>query len=130
MAAALPLPLCVKMKGLPFKACPEDITRFFAGFNLRPDSIFLKRHPDGRPNGEVRGAVGGAVGVAPALQTLAARGCQQCMPLASGAGNGAAGALWPSARLCRACGCEALAPGPSWTHAPRPPPSCAGVRAV
>lgn len=43
----------VKMKGLPFKASPEDILKFFQGFSLRPESVFLKRHPDGRPNGEV-----------------------------------------------------------------------------
>lgn len=41
------------MKGLPFKATIEDVLLFFDGFNLSPESIFLKRHPDGRPNGEV-----------------------------------------------------------------------------
>uniref|UniRef100_A0A6T8QA73 RRM domain-containing protein n=1 Tax=Chlamydomonas leiostraca TaxID=1034604 RepID=A0A6T8QA73_9CHLO len=50
--SALPLDRSVKMKGLPFKASPEDIVKFFQGFVLRSDNIFLKRHPDGRPNGE------------------------------------------------------------------------------
>ncbi len=44
----------VKLKGLPFKASVDDILRFFLGFSLQPDSVYLKRHPDGRPNGEVR----------------------------------------------------------------------------
>lgn len=51
----------VKMKGLPFKATCEDVVRFYEGFELAgvgsgppPSSVFLKRHPDGRPNGEVR----------------------------------------------------------------------------
>ena len=44
----------VKMKGLPFKACAEDVINFFQGFTLAGDAVFLKRHPDGRPNGEVR----------------------------------------------------------------------------
>lgn len=55
MAATASLPLdgsVVKMKGLPFKATPEDVTKFFQGFTLKSDSIYLKRHPDGRPNGE------------------------------------------------------------------------------
>lgn len=43
----------VKMKGLPFKASIDDVTRFFQGFTLRAQDIYLKRHPDGRPNGEV-----------------------------------------------------------------------------
>ncbi len=52
--AALPLDgSVVKMKGLPFKATAEDIAKFFSGFNLKTDNIYLKRHPDGRPNGEV-----------------------------------------------------------------------------
>ncbi|GIL66017.1 hypothetical protein Vafri_19640 [Volvox africanus] len=42
----------VKMKGLPFKGGKEDIIKFFAGFALRPDQVFLRKHPDGRPNGE------------------------------------------------------------------------------
>ncbi|GIL84599.1 hypothetical protein Vretimale_14466 [Volvox reticuliferus] len=42
----------VKMKGLPFKGGKEDIIKFFAGFTLRPDHVFLRKHPDGRPNGE------------------------------------------------------------------------------
>eukprot|EP00195_Chlamydomonas_chlamydogama_P011755 CAMPEP_0202914098 /NCGR_PEP_ID=MMETSP1392-20130828/62202_1 /ASSEMBLY_ACC=CAM_ASM_000868 /TAXON_ID=225041 /ORGANISM="Chlamydomonas chlamydogama, Strain SAG 11-48b" /LENGTH=485 /DNA_ID=CAMNT_0049605619 /DNA_START=36 /DNA_END=1490 /DNA_ORIENTATION=+ len=42
----------VKMKGLPFKATPEDVMKFFQGFSLKTESIYLKRHPDGRPNGE------------------------------------------------------------------------------
>lgn len=49
----------VKMKGLPFKACKDDVVRFFAGFSLR--CCYLRKHPDGRPNGEVRrAAVAGA----------------------------------------------------------------------
>lgn len=51
--SCLPLDRSVKMKGLPFKASPDDIMRFFQGYVLRADNIFLKRHPDGRPNGEV-----------------------------------------------------------------------------
>lgn len=43
-----------KLKGLPFKATIEDVLAFFGDFQLTPESIFLKRHPDGRPNGEVR----------------------------------------------------------------------------
>ncbi|EFJ42006.1 hypothetical protein VOLCADRAFT_121578 [Volvox carteri f. nagariensis] len=42
----------VKMKGLPFKGGKEDIIKFFAGFTVRPDQVFLRKHPDGRPNGE------------------------------------------------------------------------------
>ncbi|KAG2452738.1 hypothetical protein HYH02_002968 [Chlamydomonas schloesseri] len=42
----------VKMKGLPFKGSKEDIIKFFAGFSLRTDQVFLRKHPDGRPNGE------------------------------------------------------------------------------
>lgn len=53
-----PLPLdgsVIKMKGLPFKASADDVARFFEGFSLKSDDVFLKRHPgDGRPNGEVR----------------------------------------------------------------------------
>lgn len=55
--AANSLPLdgsVVKMKGLPFKATVEDVMKFYQGFTLKTDSIYLKRHPDGRPNGEVR----------------------------------------------------------------------------
>ncbi len=52
--SALPLDgSVVKMKGLPFKATCEDISKFFTGFNLKAENIYLKRHPDGRPNGEV-----------------------------------------------------------------------------
>lgn len=43
----------VKMKGLPFKATAEDVVKFFQGFTLKPESVYLKRHQDGRPNGEV-----------------------------------------------------------------------------
>ncbi len=46
----------VKMKGLPFKGSKEDIIKFFSGFSLRTELVFLRKHPDGRPNGEVRGA--------------------------------------------------------------------------
>ncbi|GLC37659.1 hypothetical protein PLESTM_000633300 [Pleodorina starrii] len=42
----------IKMKGLPFKGGKEDIIKFFVGFTLRPDQVFLRKHPDGRPNGE------------------------------------------------------------------------------
>jgi hypothetical protein len=57
----------VKMKGLPFKASPEDVVKFYQGFTLKTDNVYLKRHPDGRPNGEVRarqavGCIAGAVG--------------------------------------------------------------------
>jgi hypothetical protein len=44
----------VKLKGLPFKASADDILRFFSGFTLSCSSVYLSRHPDGRPNGEVR----------------------------------------------------------------------------
>ncbi|KXZ49796.1 hypothetical protein GPECTOR_19g247 [Gonium pectorale] len=40
------------MKGLPFKGSKEDIVKFFAGFTLRADQVYLRKHPDGRPNGE------------------------------------------------------------------------------
>ncbi|PNH05775.1 Heterogeneous nuclear ribonucleoprotein H [Tetrabaena socialis] len=40
------------MKGLPFKGGKDDIAKFFAGFSLRTDQVFLRKHPDGRPNGE------------------------------------------------------------------------------
>ena len=43
----------VKLKGLPFKAQPADVLEFFAGFDIKEENIYLKRHPDGRPNGEV-----------------------------------------------------------------------------
>lgn len=53
-AASLPLDgSVVKMKGLPFKATADDVMRFYSGFTLKADSVFLRRHPDGRPNGEV-----------------------------------------------------------------------------
>ncbi len=53
-STALPLDgSVVKMKGLPFKATTEDVTKFYQGFTLKADNIYLKRHPDGRPNGEV-----------------------------------------------------------------------------
>lgn len=55
MATTASLPLdgsVVKMKGLPFKATTEDVIKFFLAFSLRGDSVFFKRHPDGRPNGE------------------------------------------------------------------------------
>lgn len=42
----------VKMKGLPFKASVEDVIKFYQGFPLKTEHIYLKRHPDGRPNGE------------------------------------------------------------------------------
>lgn len=44
----------VKMKGLPFKASCEDVLKFYGGFSIKTSSIYLKRHPDGRPSGEVR----------------------------------------------------------------------------
>lgn len=54
-SSALPLDgTVVKMKGLPFKAAAEDIIKFFSGYTLKPENVYLKRHPDGRPNGEVR----------------------------------------------------------------------------
>jgi hypothetical protein len=59
MAAPSPLPLdgsVVKMKGLPFKASSEDVLKFYGGFGIKSNNIYLKRHPDGRPSGEVRGA--------------------------------------------------------------------------
>lgn len=40
------------MKGLPFKASAEDVIKFFQGFTLSGDAVYLRRHPDGRPNGE------------------------------------------------------------------------------
>jgi len=53
--ASLPLDgSVVKMKGLPFKAGNEDVLRFYVGFSIKAHSIYLKRHPDGRPSGEVR----------------------------------------------------------------------------
>ena len=33
---------------------PQDILEFLHDFTLTGDSVFLTRHPDGRPNGEVR----------------------------------------------------------------------------
>eukprot|EP00878_Enallax_costatus_P015584 GHUV01016324.1.p1 GENE.GHUV01016324.1~~GHUV01016324.1.p1 ORF type:complete len:208 (+),score=38.75 GHUV01016324.1:247-870(+) len=42
----------VKMKGLPFKASLEDVLKFYTGFSITAQSIYLKRHPDGRPSGE------------------------------------------------------------------------------
>ena len=47
----------VKMKGLPFKASVEDVIKFYQGFTLKTEHIYLKRHPDGRPNGEVMSLV-------------------------------------------------------------------------
>jgi hypothetical protein len=44
----------VKMKGLPFKAGSEDVLKFYVGFSIKASSIYMKRHPDGRPSGEVR----------------------------------------------------------------------------
>lgn len=35
-------------------AHPQDILEFLHDFTLTGDSVFLTRHPDGRPNGEVR----------------------------------------------------------------------------
>ncbi|KAF8069439.1 Hnrnph2 [Scenedesmus sp. PABB004] len=55
MASPVPLPLdgsVVKMKGLPFKACSEDVLKFYGGFSIKASCIYLKRHPDGRPSGE------------------------------------------------------------------------------
>lgn len=43
----------IKMKGLPFKASLEDVLKFYSGFLITAQSIYLKRHPDGRPSGEV-----------------------------------------------------------------------------
>ena len=57
--ASTSLPLdgsAVKMKGLPFKATIEDVLQFFAGFLIKTENVYLKRHPDGRPNGEVGGS--------------------------------------------------------------------------
>jgi hypothetical protein len=57
MASPSPLPLdgsVVKMKGLPFKASSEDVLKFYGGFGIKSNNIYLKRHPDGRPSGEVR----------------------------------------------------------------------------
>jgi hypothetical protein len=54
LAALLPLDQTAKMKGLPFKAVADDVIRFFGQVPLKPEGIFLKRHPDGRPSGEVR----------------------------------------------------------------------------
>lgn len=66
MAASNALPLdgsVVKMKGLPFKASAEDIMRFFQGFVLKPENVYLKRHLDGRPNGEVSWSWPAALGL-------------------------------------------------------------------
>ncbi|WIA30386.1 hypothetical protein OEZ86_000472 [Tetradesmus obliquus] len=40
------------MKGLPFKASSEDVLKFYGGFGIKSNNIYLKRHPDGRPSGE------------------------------------------------------------------------------
>lgn len=47
----------VKLRGLPFRAAPDDVLKFFSSFpELNSGHIYFKRHPDGRPSGEV-GAV-------------------------------------------------------------------------
>lgn len=44
----------VKIKGLPFRASPSDVVAFFEGFKCDVNSVYMRRHSDGRPNGEVR----------------------------------------------------------------------------
>jgi hypothetical protein len=57
-ASSLPLDgSVVKMKGLPFKASVDDVLKFYQGFTLKTEHVYLKRHPDGRPNGEVNTSV-------------------------------------------------------------------------
>lgn len=44
----------VKLRGLPFRAAPDDVLKFFSSFpELNSGHIYFKRHPDGRPSGEV-----------------------------------------------------------------------------
>jgi hypothetical protein len=31
------------------------VLKFYGGFGIKSNNIYLKRHPDGRPSGEVRG---------------------------------------------------------------------------
>ncbi|GAX80146.1 hypothetical protein CEUSTIGMA_g7584.t1 [Chlamydomonas eustigma] len=41
----------LKMKGIPFKASPTDVRKFFLGYRIRPDGISFIMHADGRPTG-------------------------------------------------------------------------------
>ena len=42
----------VKLRGLPFRAVPQDVFSFFAGFALVPDTLQLGSDSLGRPSGE------------------------------------------------------------------------------
>ena len=49
---AIPQGHTVKMRGLPFRALPQDVYSFFAGFALVPDTLQLGSDALGRPSGE------------------------------------------------------------------------------
>ena len=42
----------LRMRGLPFSATREDITKFFVGYNPVPESVVLTYRNDGRATGE------------------------------------------------------------------------------
>lgn len=43
--------VCLKLRGLPFTASVEDITIFFAGYNVIQDSVKFAQFEDGRKTG-------------------------------------------------------------------------------
>ena len=44
--------VCVKMKGLPYSAQPRDIVKFFEGYRIVPNGIFMVFGLNDRPTGE------------------------------------------------------------------------------
>jgi hypothetical protein len=62
-----PPPFAPFSQGLPFKANVDDVIKFYQGFSIVSNAVYLKRHADGRLNGEVcvRCSLGGPEPVSP-----------------------------------------------------------------
>ncbi|KAI8473994.1 MAG: hypothetical protein J3K34DRAFT_518509 [Monoraphidium minutum] len=41
----------LKVKGIPFKASPGDVRKFFSGYKIKADGVSFIMHQDGRPTG-------------------------------------------------------------------------------
>ncbi len=84
-----PAACVVRLKGLPFKGCVDDVVAFFTAHSLSPERILIKRFSDGRLNGEVScpspckasWAFSAPLGLAAQRSTAVARGSSAPMHL-------------------------------------------------